>query len=57
MCLSTQSDNAMVVRSELQKLEGQIEAGEVGSESEGNFTGEITEEDITLDLGSDPSRA
>lgn len=47
-----QSENSlMVVRSELQKLEGQIEAGEIGAEAEGGFHGEITEEEITLDLG------
>jgi KaiC/GvpD/RAD55 family RecA-like ATPase len=49
--LNTNENSLMVVRSELQKLEGQIEAGEVGSENEGGFTGEITEEEITLDLG------
>jgi KaiC/GvpD/RAD55 family RecA-like ATPase len=49
--LNTTDGSLMVVRSELQKLEGQVEAGEVGAESEGGFTGEITEEEITLDLG------
>jgi KaiC/GvpD/RAD55 family RecA-like ATPase len=44
-------ENAPVVdRSELKKLEGQIEAGEIGGESTG-FSGEITEEEITLNLG------
>lgn len=49
--LNTHDNKLMVVRSELQKLEGQVEAGEVGAENEGGFLGEITEEEITLDLG------
>jgi KaiC/GvpD/RAD55 family RecA-like ATPase len=49
--LNTNENSLMVVRSELQKLEGQVEAGEVGAEGEGGFSGEITEEEITLDLG------
>lgn len=49
--LNTGDNKLMVVRSELQRLEGQVEAGEVGAESEGGFLGEITEEEITLDLG------
>jgi len=40
-----------VDRSELRKLEGQIEAGEMSTEEEGAFFGEITEGEITLDLG------
>ncbi len=49
--LNTNENSLMVVRSELQKLEGQVEAGEVGGDGEGGFTGEINEEEITLDLG------
>ncbi len=49
--LNHQDNNLTVVRSELQKLEGQVEAGEVGGEDEGGFTGEITDDEITLDLG------
>lgn len=49
--LNHQDNSLTVVRSELQKLEGQVEAGEVGGEEEGGFTGEITEDEITLDLG------
>ena len=49
--LNTNENNLTVVRSELQKLEGQIEAGDVGGDGETSFTGEITEEEITLDLG------
>ena len=49
--LNHQDNSLTVVRSELQKLEGQVEAGEVGGDEEGGFTGEITEDEITLDLG------
>ena len=40
-----------VVRSELQKLEGQIEAGELGGEEGAYGAGEITDGSIILDLG------
>jgi KaiC/GvpD/RAD55 family RecA-like ATPase len=49
--LNKQEGSPSVVRSELQKLEGQVEAGEVGGEGEEGFTGEITQDEITLDLG------
>ncbi len=49
--LNTHDNKLMVVRSELQKLEGQVEAGEVGAEEEGGFFGDVTDEEITLDLG------
>lgn len=49
--LNKQDGSPSVVRSELQKLEGQVEAGEVGGEDEEGFTGEITQDEITLDLG------
>ncbi len=41
----------MIVRSELHKLEGQVESGELGGEEESRFIGEITEESVVLDLG------
>jgi KaiC/GvpD/RAD55 family RecA-like ATPase len=40
-----------VVRSELQRLEGQIESGEVCREDDEPFQGEVSESSITLDLG------
>lgn len=49
--LNKQEQSPSVVRSELQRLEGQVEAGEVGGEGEDGFTGEITQDEITLDLG------
>lgn len=40
-----------VVRSELQKLEGQIEAGDLGGDESEYSSGEITDSSIILDLG------
>ncbi|MBI0583854.1 MAG: hypothetical protein ISF22_06455 [Methanomassiliicoccus sp.] len=49
--LNKEEASPSVVRSELQRLEGQVEAGEVGGDGEEGFTGEITQDEITLDLG------
>lgn len=40
-----------VVRSELQKLEGQIEAGDLGGDESEYSSGEVTDSSIVLDLG------
>lgn len=45
----TDSSSPMVVRSELMKLEGQIESGE-GDDS-GSMSGELTEDGVVLDIG------
>lgn len=44
-------DSPVVVRTELHKLEGQIEAGEISEEGEEGFMGNIDEGEITFDLG------
>ena len=44
-------DSPVVVRTELHKLEGQIEAGEITEEGEEAFVGNIDEGGITFDLG------
>jgi len=49
--LNQAESQLMVVRSELQRLEGQIEAGEVTTEGDEEYHGEIAEGEITLDLG------
>ncbi len=49
--LTVQETSPMVARTELQKLEGQVESGELGSEDETRFLGELTEDAVTLDLG------
>jgi KaiC/GvpD/RAD55 family RecA-like ATPase len=41
----------MVVRSELLKLEGQIESGEMEGDGSDNMMGEVTEEGVVLDIG------
>ena len=41
----------IVVRTELHKLEGQIEAGEITEDGEEGFLGDIGEEGITFDIG------
>ncbi len=40
-----------VVRSELQKLEGQVESGELGGDESDRFPGEMADGSIVLDLG------
>ena len=49
--LNQTEESPMVVRTELHKLEGQIEAGELTAEGEEEFQGDITEGEITFDLG------
>ena len=49
--LNQMENNPVVVRTELHKLEGQVESGEMSAEEEGRFMGEISDEEITLDLG------
>jgi len=43
--------SSMVVRSELLKLEGQIEAGEIEGEDSNTMSGEVTEDGMVLDIG------
>jgi KaiC/GvpD/RAD55 family RecA-like ATPase len=49
--LGKNDSSPMVVRSELLKLEGQIESGEIEGDGSDTMMGEVTDEGVVLDIG------